>query len=89
MTQDDLLKKYFQLDKDEKEELLIQLVKDYFAINKLLGKETYEIIIGIDSVIDKATQDEMYELSQAFVDIKEAFKKVIEEWDVTVKEEKK
>jgi hypothetical protein len=89
MTQDDLLKKYFQLDKDEKEELLIQLVKDYFAINRLLGKETYEIIIGIDSVIDKATQDEMYELSQAFVDIKEAFKKVIEEWDVTVKEEKK
>jgi DNA-binding PadR family transcriptional regulator len=83
------LKKYFQLDEDEKEELLTQLVKDYFAINRLLGKETYEIIMGIDSVIDKATQDEMYELSQAFVDIKEAFKKVIEEWDVTVKEEKK
>lgn len=89
MNQDVLLKKYFQLTKDEKDILLTDIVKTYFQVNLELGYSTLEIIMGIDAMIERSTEDENYELSQAFIDIKEAIKTVILEWDVIANEEKK
>lgn len=89
MNDDELLKKYFQLTEIEKDTLLTEIVQSYFNINREMGYSTLEIIMGIDTMIDRAIEDENYELSQAFIDIKEAIKTVIIEWDVIAKEVKR
>lgn len=89
MNDDELLKKYFQLTEIEKDTLLTEIVQSYFNVNREMGYSTLEIIMGIDTMIDRAIEDENYELSQAFIDIKEAIKTVIIEWDVIAKEVKR
>ena len=89
MNFEKLIKNYFTLNEDEKDALLTEMVIIYFDENRSQGFSTLEIILGIDTMIENAIKDEKYELSQAFLDIKMAIKKVIEEWDVTANEEKK
>jgi len=89
MHTEELIKKYFELTDDEKDELLSDIVLNYFQINRALGHSNSEIIKGIDSIIEKANENEFYEMSQAFLDIKKQIEITLKEWDVTANEKNK
>lgn len=75
----DLLNNYFSLTQEEKDDLLCEVVKDYFKTNIESGLSIIEIIDGVDVIIQRSIESEDYELAQAFQDIKVALNFVINE----------
>jgi len=78
MTPQQLIKDYFKLNEEDKNLVLVDLIGNYFDINLAKGLTVEEIVLGIDFVIERTNEDENYELSQAFLDIKNEIKKLID-----------
>ena len=77
----ELLKGYFELTDDEKHEVLSKLAEIYFFQGIDLGMSPIQILDGFDPLIEEATEIEDYEIAQAFVDIKEAIKMILDRKD--------
>lgn len=75
----DLLNDYFKLTQEQKEDVLCEVVIDYFKINMESGLSVLEIIDGVDLIIKNSINNEDYEVAQAFEDIKIALNFVINE----------
>ena len=75
----DLLNDYFKLTQEQKEDVLCEVVIDYFKINMESGLSVLEIIDGVDLIIKNSIINEDYEVAQAFEDIKIALNFVINE----------
>ena len=77
----ELLKGYFELTDDEKHEVLSKLAEIYFFQGIDLGMSPIQILDGFDPLIEEATEIEDYEIAQAFVDINEAIKMILDRKD--------
>jgi hypothetical protein len=75
----DLLNDYFKLTVEQKDDLLSQIIIDYFKINMENGLSLIEIIEGVDLMIQRGIENEDYEVAQAFEDIKVALNFVMNE----------
>ena len=75
----ELLKGYFELTEVEKDDVLSKLAEIYFFQGIDLGMSPIQILDGFDPLIEDATDREDYEIAQAFVDIKEAIKIILDE----------
>jgi len=74
-----LIKNYFNLDEEDKQYVLCELTKTYMDTNKDKGFSLTELVYGLDCVIERANDEEYYELSQAFVDIKQALDFIVKD----------
>ena len=79
MNIDEMINNYFNLPEKEKEQLLCELLKKYFKENLEVGYSVLEIVNGVDDVINYSIEQEDYEMSQAFKDIKDAMKIAVKE----------
>ena len=75
----ELLEGYFKLTAEEKDDVLSKLAEIYFFQGIDLGMSPIQILDGFDPLIEDATDREDYEIAQAFVDIKEAIKIILDE----------
>ena len=75
----ELLKGYFELTEVEKDDVLSKLAEIYFFQGIDLGMSPIQILDGFDPLIQEATEIEDYEIAQAFLDIKEAIKIILDE----------
>jgi hypothetical protein len=75
----DILADYFKLNPIEKDNLLVQLSEHYFREGIELGLSSIEILNCFQPLIDEAVNNDDFEVAQAFMDIRNSIKIVLEE----------
>ena len=70
------IQKYFKLSKEQKDEVLVEIIKIYQEQNHIVHQSQKRIQDLIDVDIDIYTEEEEFELVQALTDIKTAINEV-------------